>query len=317
MDSRPDMLVGPKTETDEFLQRVKPSANNTTGFPWYWVCIPRSKDDKEDALKPAEEQSFESRVDFMEQGQVLVDKLTKDCKHIAVSSAPRTTLGFPRGHLTDRPLGLILQETAPVRGNKKTGAKSQKELREIEHAKFNDQVAALAKKYNVLTGKWLLYPTADNVDAIWAKVVNAIAKPDGALAKTGIVHTAKVSTHAEEGQGYVICIYCDDSWDRDGVGKAFKCLVRELGLVSSAYKSDANTLLGIDSKHSSGIRSSLYGKTDFMTKDEIEQAIEKRKAELEAPVKVPKKLEKEEEEDGFVTDEDSDEEAPKAKKQKV
>ncbi|KDE04680.1 hypothetical protein MVLG_04904 [Microbotryum lychnidis-dioicae p1A1 Lamole] len=291
MDSRPDMLVGPKTDTDEFLQRVKPSANNTTGFPWYWVCIPRSKDDKEDALKPAEEQSFESRVDFMEQGQVLVDKLTKDCKHIA--------------------------ETAPVRGNKKTGAKSQKELREIEHAKFNDQVAALAKKYNVLTGKWLLYPTADNVDAIWAKVVNAIAKPDGALAKTGIVHTAKVSTHAEEGQGYVICIYCDDSWDRDGVGKAFKCLVRELGLVSSAYKSDANTLLGIDSKHSSGIRSSLYGKTDFMTKDEIEQAIEKRKAELEAPAKVPKKLEKEEEEDGFVTDEDLDEEAPKAKKQKV
>ncbi|SCV73417.1 BQ2448_7343 [Microbotryum intermedium] len=318
MESRPGKshLVGPTTETKAFLKRSKPSANNMH-FPWYWVVIPRSKDDKDGALKPADEQSLESRVEFMQQGQVLVETLTQDCKHIAA--------------------------TAPVRGNKKTGAKSQKELREIEHAKFNDQVAALAKKSNLLTGKWLLYPTAENVDAIWAKLVNAIAKPDGALAKTGSVHTAKVSTHAEEGQsvtfvprasafsyeterwillrtlrrGYVICVYCDDSWDRDGVGKAFKCLVRDLGLISSAYKSDANTLLGIDSKHSSGIRSSLYGKTDFMTKDEIDQAIEARKEATEAPIKVPKRLEKEEEQDGFVTDEDSEADEPKAKKQKV
>lgn len=80
----------------------------------------------------------------------------------------------------------------------------------------------------------------------------------------------------------MICVYCDDSWDREAVGKVFKVLVEELNLVSSAYKvsslgrfsaprgesshknkrmqCDANTILGIDSKHASGIRSSLWVK---------------------------------------------------------
>lgn len=80
----------------------------------------------------------------------------------------------------------------------------------------------------------------------------------------------------------VICVYCDDSWDREAVGKVFKVLVEDLNLVSGAYKvsflrstyrprarsshvtvpiqCDANTILGIDSKHASGIRSSLWVK---------------------------------------------------------
>lgn len=35
----------------------------------------------------------------------------------------------------------------------------------------------------------------------WAKIVNAVAKPDGALAKTGNVHCAKVATSLEDGRG--------------------------------------------------------------------------------------------------------------------
>lgn len=65
-----------------------------------------------------------------------------------------------------------------------------------------------------------------------------------------------VSLHS----GYVICVYCDDSWDKEGVKAAFVALVKDLGLVSQAYKCDANTILGIDSKHPSKIKSSLYGK---------------------------------------------------------
>jgi hypothetical protein len=39
---------------------------------------------------------------------------------------------------------------------------------------------------------------------------------------------------------HVICVYCDDSYDKDGVGKVFEALVKECGLVSQAYKCDAN-----------------------------------------------------------------------------
>lgn len=58
----------------------------------------------------------------------------------------------------------------------------------------------------------------------------------------------------------MICVYCDDSWDEKGVKAAFLALVKDLGLVSSAYKCDANTILGIDSKHPSKVKSSMYGK---------------------------------------------------------
>jgi predicted GNAT superfamily acetyltransferase len=58
----------------------------------------------------------------------------------------------------------------------------------------------------------------------------------------------------------VICIYCDDSWDKKGVKAAFVALVKDIGLVSSAYKCDANTILGISSTHPSKIKSSLYVK---------------------------------------------------------
>lgn len=58
----------------------------------------------------------------------------------------------------------------------------------------------------------------------------------------------------------MICIYCDDSWDKEGVKTAFHALVKDLGLVSTAYKCDANTILGISSTHPSKIKSSMYGK---------------------------------------------------------
>lgn len=100
----------------------------------------------------------------------------------------------------------------------------------------------------------LLTATPESVDILWSKIVKAVAVDDGALVKTGAVHSAKVSTTPgdsgcvpslpthfrcadEEGNSsYVICVYCDDSWDKEAVGKVFKTLVEDLNCVSSAYK---------------------------------------------------------------------------------
>lgn len=79
---------------------------------------------------------------------------------------------------------------------------------------------------------------------------------------------------------WVICVYCDDSWARDDVGKVLQVLARDLHLHVSAYKTDANvsatrrfliavhkadmhcvrlqSILGIDSKHPTGIKSSKW-----------------------------------------------------------
>lgn len=89
-----------------------------------------------------------------------------------------------------------IKATAPTRGNKAKGIKSAKELREAEYAKFNDAVSELAEKFDVKTGKWLLYPGREYVDQTWAKIVKEVAGEEGKLAATGCVHTAKVSTVA-------------------------------------------------------------------------------------------------------------------------
>ena len=141
---------------------------------------------------------------------------------------------------------------------------------------------------------------------------------------------------------YVICCYCDNSFDKDAVKEVYKALV-SIGLVSSAYKADANTILGIDSKHDSGIKSSLYGKNggcllvfwssgpcafivsapelilillraDMMTQAEIEEAL---KATSKAkPTKAKTLADEEAEGGGFAPVSDSEDDEPPRKKVK-
>ncbi|GAA5903611.1 hypothetical protein JCM5296_001370 [Sporobolomyces johnsonii] len=275
-------LVGPSTtaQVNRFLNEYPPSANQHTETGWIWCQLSRCA---EGSGKPAENQDHAS---FEEEGAALVQDLVEECRKI--------------------------KETAPVRANKKKGLKSQKELREAKHAEFNESVKELAHKHGVLSGKWLFFCGHDTVDSVWGRIVNELAAVDGALAQTGAVHCAKVSSVAEEGGNYVICVYCDDSWDKDGVATAFKALVQKLRLVSAAYKCDANTILGIDSKHESGIRSSMYGKNDFMTAAEINEAFK----ETTKAKEVKRKTLEEEQAggDGFdTTSESEDDESVKKK----
>ncbi|GAA5867934.1 hypothetical protein JCM8547_003418 [Rhodosporidiobolus lusitaniae] len=284
-------LVGLSTasEVDSFLSQYAPSKNSLEHGPWYWVQLPQPGAANAKSSKPAEDR-VGAEDSFVEEGQKLEQHLRERCEWI--------------------------KENAPVRGKKKEGIKSQKELREQEYEVFNKGVEKLAKKHNVFSGKWLFRPGGDVVDAWWSKIVKAVALEDGPLAKAGVL-TARVSTTAGEGDQHVICVYCRDSWDDDNVGEVFKTLVSELSLVSMSYKCDANTILGIDSKHSSKIPSSLYTKKTFADDKEIEKLLEKNRApKKEAPKK--KTLEEEVasgKADGFETDSgsESEEERPRKK----
>ncbi|KAK4050648.1 hypothetical protein OIV83_003374 [Microbotryomycetes sp. JL201] len=313
----PDLatLVGPADddEIENFLGTWKPSSKNNE-LPWYWVRIPIDRKDtkatKDEEIRPGYEPKDDT---FKGAGEQLVKRLTDECERIKIE--------------------------APIRANKAKGLRSQKEckyenepslsemlilsptltVREEEHAKFNSAVRELAQKHNLVSGKWLLYPTDETVDGTWAKVVRALAAQDGALAQTGSCHVAKVSTTpTKEGAPFVICVYSDDSYNKDGVGSVFRALVNDLGLVSSAYKTDANTILKIDSNHPSKIKSSLYGKNDFMTKEEIEEAMAARSKAR--PVKTLTRTTEEEQDDGgagFAPLSDSeDDEKPPPKKSK-
>ncbi|GAA5993641.1 hypothetical protein JCM10908_000656 [Rhodotorula pacifica] len=255
-------LIGPfsNAEAEEFFNRHKPSSCIEVPTGWYWVRLPFEGAKNKKRLTHDEPGSdSEEEKSFLSEGLELVERLTNRCNEI--------------------------KETAPPRANKAKGIRSQKDLREEQHAQFNDGVKKLAEKYGILSGKWLFYGSQESIDITWSKIVKALVVDGGVLAETGVVHTAKVSCTPGDGGTWVICVYCDNSWDREAVGKVFKVLVEDLNLVSGAYKCDANTLLGIDSKHASQIRSSLWVKYDFMTKQEIDESLARASKAKVAPKK--------------------------------
>ncbi|BGP56494.1 hypothetical protein JCM8202v2_004115 [Rhodotorula sphaerocarpa] len=272
-------LKGPATpeEADAFLSAHKPSSATEVPSGWLWV--------EPDSAKAAKQFHHEARSEaedkFLAEGAAVVERLTNRCAEI--------------------------KTTAPVRANKAKGIQSQKQLREEAHERFNTEVKELAFKHNILTGKWLFYVGEEGIDAVWSKIFKAVALADGALIKTGAVHCAKTAYTRKD---RVICVYCDNSWDKEAVGRVFRVLVEDLGL------SDANTLLGIDSKHESGIRSSLWTKHDFMTKDEIDAALAAKSKAKAAPKKTLEDEIKSGAAEGFDPVSDSDEGEPAPKKAK-
>lgn len=91
------------------------------------------------------------------------------------------------------------------------------------------------------------------IDANWEKIAQALGTKDGALAKEDVpCSVAKVASTAE-GTYLIWCatlawreetkpdpssdsVYCDDSWDKEKVGKLLNVLIKDLGMVPVAYK---------------------------------------------------------------------------------
>lgn len=83
---------------------------------------------------------------------------------------------------------------------------------------FKSSLEELAVSFDMVGGKWLLYDTPRGIDARsageggsaksalaelasarWSKIVVELASPDGVLAQTGCIHTAKVSACSRSG----------------------------------------------------------------------------------------------------------------------
>ncbi|GAA6023012.1 hypothetical protein JCM11491_000356 [Sporobolomyces phaffii] len=283
-------IVGPATheEIDAFLKEWNPAAQREAPQGWIWCQLAQATN--EDVAKPAEDDQG-ATGEFERDGQKLLDALVERCREI--------------------------KETAPTRAKK--GVKSQKALRDEEFATFGENIKELAQTHDVLSGKWMFFPSPENVAFVWSKIVRAIADADGPLAQTGVVKTAKVAPISTNGEAQLICVYVDDSWNKESVSKTLKCLVEDLRLEPSAYKCDAFTILGIDSKHETGIKSSLYGKYEFMTKTEIEAALSKD--QKDSTIKAVKKKTLEDEKQEGLGDYDdvssSDDDEPVNKRQKT
>ncbi|KAI5981297.1 hypothetical protein EDC04DRAFT_2594549 [Pisolithus marmoratus] len=229
----------------EFVSKYKPSMVQNDGTkPWIWVRKEVSSScigDEHAATKEASE---------------LLQKITERMEEIKND------------------------KSIPVRSSKKTGAKSKKELREQEQADATVQLKEISQKHGCVCGKWLIFAHADKVNAIWASVANSLVS--GPLAST-VASAAKVATspkHDAPGYQHVICVYIPDVYDRDGVIEVMKVLLRHHGVNLSGVKSDLYTSIGLDSKHPSGMPSTVWKNTALLPDAEIRELKEAYFAEV-------------------------------------
>ncbi|KAK7472479.1 hypothetical protein VKT23_000594 [Stygiomarasmius scandens] len=183
--------------------------------------------------------------------------------------------------VTERVEEIKNDASIPLRSNKKTGAKSKKEVREQVQAEAAESLKEIALKHKYVVGKWLIFAPHDKVDMIWSSLATSLV--EGPIAETK-AFLAKVATSPLGGDSsncqHVICLYIPDVYDKDSVLNIMKILLRNHGFQLSGVKSDLYTLIGIDSKHPSGIQSTIWKNSALMKDSEIKELREAYFAEL-------------------------------------
>jgi hypothetical protein len=149
------------------------------------------------------------------------------------------------------------------------------EVQEVTPAMFD----ALAIKYGVLSGKWMIYSTPENIDQLWRKVVGVVAFDRGygqlkvstrQVLDTDRAETPNQQRHSpndggepEPGEGHVICVYVDDYTKKQDVDELRRALRLGAGVVwEIGFKPDVYTVLGIYEDNEWGIRPSRYHDAD-------------------------------------------------------
>ena len=145
----------------------------------------------------------------------------------------------------------------------------QKEFREkhektLTARKSHELIVEIAKKHNVLHGKWLLNVKPESASEVWPKIRNACI-----AGKLG--STAKISDQPENGT-FVICAYTNNFTDKKDVLRVRQA-IHELGIYTKTalhYKPDAITLLDIYSGDMKGMRTTVYSCGGAATKERLE-----------------------------------------------
>ncbi|KAF2850243.1 DUF1917-domain-containing protein [Plenodomus tracheiphilus IPT5] len=201
---------------DDFVKRLPPDTTSISTCPWIWVENPR-RNQQEKSTCPQVDQFTESGMQLLEQSELNRHKIQAN------------GAGVPQGMLTKQ----LIQES--------------KDLQQ--------RIADLAVAHGVLSGKWMLFPKANQVNRVWAQVAQGVI--DNRLGCS-----AKVATN-DGNEERLLCIYTKDFRDVDEVSRVLAEL-ETLGLLYHGrtlyYKHDAYTYLDIRSATASkyGLQASLY-----------------------------------------------------------
>ena len=109
-------------------------------------------------------------------------------------------------------------------------------------ATFIEESSTLARQYDQRSGKWTVYVGVDDVDEVWARVVRAMALPDGSL--RGVAYAAKTGARPG-GDGYggqcAVLVYVRDAFDLVNVKTCLLGLIDATGREIGGFKLDTAT----------------------------------------------------------------------------
>jgi len=142
---------------------------------------------------------------------------------------------------------------------------AKKEWDSLEGEKTMEMVNMIAKKYDILSGKWMYHVSRELVDIYWSKLAIALVSGDfGTSVKSMKISPANdVAEDDEESKKHLICVYNPDYRDTVQVMRV-ESLMRSIGIVKClSYKPDIFTILGIYRANKWGFRPSIFA-SSFM-----------------------------------------------------
>ncbi|ELU41987.1 hypothetical protein AG1IA_03985 [Rhizoctonia solani AG-1 IA] len=254
---------------DEFLQKgsqYKPTMVFDDGTkPWIWVR--RLEHEPLDSVNSTDIDSTRSDTSIIERGQKL-------CRCFSSNALSNTEVAQWRITQERSRTFKYYHESIPVRANKKKGLRSKKEIREevCDCNRSNGEVQATVPGER--TDIW------ETVGAYSAFSRIARDLITGALSKTP-AFCLKVATTPGDvlpNHRYLICLYLPDLYDRAAATELFIQVLRTVcqstGIRPNSAKTDLYTMIGLDSKHPSGIKSTIWNPTDLIPDIELKVLIE-------------------------------------------
>ena len=135
-----------------------------------------------------------------------------------------------------------------------------------------DDVDSIARKYKLMGGKWMIFPSRNESDTVWMKLCHALIVEES----LGGCSEIKISTASkEDGDRHVLIAYTDDysdSQDAFTVASAICRHIQSLHIKMTdtrmLYKPDIYTHLGIYAKNPYNLKPTIYTKdVEYIQKD--------------------------------------------------
>ncbi len=181
---------------------------------------------------------------------------------------------LPPSKVLCRDLAWLHCVTWPDGSNNYTDAAAERRIgealdaweRAVERGKITSaDVHRIAKTYNLLGGKWMLFPGSGEVDAAWTAVVQAMVAGGGLAG--GACDEVKVSTASPSDGKHVMLAYVKDYGDVervDGVIDALQRALRDAGVSladsRALFKPDVFSFLNIYSRNGFGLKPTMLAR---------------------------------------------------------